>query len=180
MDEKWWRWKKRSEWDEFFKEFDKLEKMVDDLMNDAVDDSSKEQKEKKFPNPYVLGFSVSIGPDGKPQVHKFGSIQSSAQDLEFPKEREPLVDVLSDKKEVVIIAELPGVEKEDIKLEVTESTLKIIVDTPQRSYYKELDLPAEVQNNSVQTSYKNGVLEVRLKKTGGKLAIVKKHLSYGN
>lgn len=112
LNEKWWRWKKRSEWDEFFKEFDKLEKMVDDLVNGSTTDaSSKEQGERKFPNPYVLGFSVSIGPDGKPQVHKFGSLQSSVQDSVIREEREPLVDVLDDKKDVVVIAELPGVER---------------------------------------------------------------------
>lgn len=180
MNEKWWRWKKRSEWDEFFKEFDKLEKMVDNLVNGAADDSSKEQGERKFPNPYVLGFSVSIGPDGKPQVHKFGSLQSSMQGSEIREEREPLVDVLDDKQEVVIIAELPGVEKEDIKLNATELSLRITVDTPDRSYYKKLYLPAKVQRNSVQKSYKNGVLEIRLKKAGGKLISVKKHLSSGN
>lgn len=180
MNEKWWRWKKRSEWDEFFKEFDKLEKMVDNLVNGTADHSSKEQGGRKFLNPYVLGFSVSIGPDGKPQVHKFGSLQSSIQGSEIQEEREPLVDVLDDKKEVVIIAELPGVEKEDIKLNVTELSLRITVDTPDRSYYKKLYLPAKVQRTSVQKSCKNGVLEIRLKKAGGKLISVKKHLPSGN
>lgn len=177
MNEKWWRWKKRSEWDEFFKEFDKLEKMVDALVNNSTDDSSKAQNAGKLPNPYVLGFSVSIGPDGKPQVHKFGSLQSSIQDSEIREEREPLVDVLDEKKEVVIIAELPGVDKEDIKLDVTEFSLKITVDTPERSYFKKLNLPAKVLQDSLQTSYKNGVLEIRLHKIGRKLISVKKHLS---
>lgn len=180
MNEKWWRWKKRSEWDEFFKEFDKLEKMVDELMNDTADNAPKEQRERKLPNPYVLGFSVSIGPDGKPQVHKFGSLQSTMQGSEVREEREPLVDIVDDKKEVVVIAELPGVEKDDIKLDVTESTLKISVDTPERSYYKKLYLPAKVLCSSIKTGYKNGVLEVRLKKTGGKLVSVKNRLSSGN
>lgn len=180
LDEKWRRWKKRSEWDEFFKEFNKLEKMVDDLTSSATDYSSKEQGERKFPDPYVLGFSVSIGPDGKPQVHKFGSLQSPLQGSEVREEREPLVDVLDDKKEVVIIVELSGVEKEDIRIDVTEYSLRIAVGTPERSYYKKLYLPAKVQRNSVQTCYKNGVLEVRLKKACGKLVSVKKHLAQSN
>jgi HSP20 family protein len=179
LNEKWWRWKKRSEWDEFFREFDRLEKMVDELMNDAPDNMSKNQRERKFPNPYVLGFSVSIGPDGKPRVHKFGSLQSTVQGSEVREEREPLVDVVDDKKEVVVIAELPGVEKDDIKLDVTESTLRISVDTPERSYYKKLFLPAKVQSSSMNVGYKNGVLAVRLKKTGGKLVSVRNRLSPG-
>lgn len=177
MNEKWWRWKKRSEWDEFFKEFDKLEKMVDELVDNTTSDSSKGQNARKLPNPYVLGFSVSIGPDGKPQVHKFGSLQYSIQGSAIREEREPLVDVLDEKKEIVIIAELPGVDKEDIKLDVTESSVKITVDTPERSYSKKLDLPSKVKQESLQTSYKNGVLEIRLRKIGRNLISVKKHLS---
>jgi len=54
------------------------------------------------------------------------------------------------------------------------------VDTPERSYYKKLYLPAKVQTGCIKTDYKNGVLEVRLKKTSGKLVSVKNRLSSGN
>ncbi|NIW11257.1 MAG: Hsp20 family protein, partial [Gammaproteobacteria bacterium] len=74
-------------------------------------------------------------------------------------------DVITTDKEVKVIAELPGVEKEDIKLHGTEDMLTISVDTPQRKYYKELELPESVDPKSAETSYKNGVLEVTLKKT---------------
>ncbi|MCS7114135.1 MAG: hypothetical protein RMJ15_03975 [Nitrososphaerota archaeon] len=43
-----------------------------------------------------------------------------------------------------VVAELPGVEKEDIKLYGSEDTLTITVDTPQRKYHKEVSLPAKV------------------------------------
>jgi HSP20 family protein len=177
VNEKWWRWKKRSQWDEFFKEFDKLERIVDNLANSTENNLSGEYGERKFPNPYVLGFSVSIRSDGKPQVYKFGSSQPSSKDIEVREEREPLLDILENKKDVMIIADLPGVSKEDVKLDVTESTIKIIVNTPERSYCKKLYLPAKVQQNSLEKSYKNGVLELRLKKVGVKLINLKKRLS---
>ena len=66
--------------------------------------------------------------------------------------------------EVKVIAELPGVEKKDIKLHGTETTLTISVDTPQRKYYKEVELPCEVDANSAKASYQNGVLDIELKK----------------
>jgi len=67
-------------------------------------------------------------------------------------------------KEVVIVAELPGVDKDDINLETDEDRLVISVGTPERKYHKELVLPTRVDPKSAQASYKNGVLEVRLKK----------------
>lgn len=178
MTEKWWRWKRRSKWDEFSKEFNKLDKMVDDMMSDSTK-CFVEKEEKEFPNPYVFGFSVSIGPDGKPQVHKFDSLRSPLQDVQTKKEDDPLLDILDCDKEIIVIAELFGVDKKDIKLAVSESTLRISVDTSERSFYKNLCLPAKVCTDSVQTSYKNGVLEVRLKKASGKLLNVKKHLISG-
>jgi len=47
-------------------------------------------------------------------------------------------------------------------LEGTENSLTISVKNPDHKYYKELELPAEVDPNSSKASYKNGVLEVVL------------------
>jgi HSP20 family protein len=172
------RWKKRSELDKFFKEFDRLDKMVDNVVNDSTKDSA-EREERNFLNPYVLGFSVSISPDGKPQVYRFGSSRSPLQGAQAEKENEPLLDILDCKKEIIVIAELHGVDKKDIKLDVSESTLRISVDTTGGSFYKNLCLPAKVCADSMQTSYKNGVLEVRLKRASRKLLSIKKHLISG-
>ena len=176
MTDKWWRWKRRSEWDEFFKEFDKLERMVDEMVDESTKGFAVKKEEKKFPNPYLFGFSVSIGPDGRPQVHKFGSLQSSLGMPRVKQENEPLLDVLNCKKEIIVTAELPSVEEKDIKLNPSESNLTISVDTPGKSFYRSLSLPARVRVDSMQISYKNGVLEVRLKKVGDGLLSVKKRL----
>jgi len=84
--------------------------------------------------------------------------------LNVLEEREPLVDVISTNGEIKVVAELPGVEKEDIKLHGTEDTLTISVDTPRRKYFKEIELPAKVDVKKAKTMYKNGVLEVTLPK----------------
>ena len=62
-----------------------------------------------------------------------------------------------------MVAELPGVEKEDIKLFGTENSLTISVDSPQRKYHKEIELPVNVEQTQAKSTYKNGVLEVVLK-----------------
>jgi HSP20 family protein len=74
------------------------------------------------------------------------------------------VDVIETDGEIHIVAELPGVEKNDIKLHGTEDSLTISVDTPQRKYYKEVALPAKVKVKEAKTQYKNGVLEITLPK----------------
>jgi len=93
-------------------------------------------------------------------------MQRSRYDPRIKEQREPLVDVLDEEEGVAVVAELPGVEKEDISLQASEGRLTISVDNPQRKYHKELSLPEEVNPKPVKTSYKNGVLEVRFKKKG--------------
>ncbi|MDH5634457.1 MAG: Hsp20/alpha crystallin family protein, partial [Candidatus Bathyarchaeota archaeon] len=87
-----------------------------------------------------------------------------ASGSEINEEYEPLVDVFSEDAIVMVIAELPGVEKDSIEVYATEDKLTISVDSPKRKYYKELHLPAKVDPKSSATSYKNGVLAVHLKK----------------
>ncbi len=160
MSEDWWRRRKRP-WFDIFEEFDKLEEMMDEMMRRAFETPKKGAWEHK---PYVYGFSMSVGPNGKPIIREFGNVQPSRVGPKIREEREPLVDVIEEDKDVVVVAELPGVEKDDINLNTTENNLTISVDTPQRKYRKELPLPAKVDPKSAQASYKNGVLEVRLKK----------------
>jgi len=165
LNERWWRRRKKSPWFDIYDEFDRLEEMMDEMMRRAFETSSKEAK---FHRPYVYGFSMSVGPDGKPVIREFGNVQSSHKGPRIREEREPLVDVMEEDKEVVILAELPGVEKENINLHAAEDHLTISVDTAERKYHKELTLPAMVDPKSAQASYKNGVLEVRLKKSAEK------------
>lgn len=164
MSERWWR-RKRRPWFDIFDEFDRLEKMMDEMMRKTFEVQSKERRADR---PYVYGFSMSVGPSGKPVIREFGNVQRSRVGPQIREEREPLVDVMEEEKDVVIVAELPGVEKEDINLHATESHLTIFVDTLKRKYHKELRLPTRVDSKSARASYKHGVLEVRLKKLSKK------------
>ena len=62
------------------------------------------------------------------------------------------------------MAELPGVDKENIELYLTDNVLTISVNTPERRYHKKLELPAEIDRNSVKSTYKNGILETKMTK----------------
>jgi HSP20 family protein len=132
--------------------------------------------------PFIYGYSMTIGPDGKPRIRQFGNVKTTRKSeslgftkpsLDIKEEREPLIDVISINGEIKLVAELPGVEKEDIKLHGTEDSITISVTTPKRRYYKEVKIPATIDLKKVKTTYKNGVLEISIfkieekKKTGG-------------
>jgi HSP20 family protein len=177
--EKWFRKMRRPfsrGW--FFEDVDEMLRDVEELMNKEIKEFTSRipkdyVKERKMPDgrtvrelgPFVYGYSMTIGPDGKPVVREFGNVQPSRRGPMIKEEREPLVDVVSTDDEVKVVAELPGVEKKDIKLHALDDTLTISVDTTDRKYYKEIKLPVEVDPRGSKSSYKNGVLEVTLQKT---------------
>jgi|GEM_PF-1818057 len=82
--------------------------------------------------------------------------------------REPFTDVIVNDKvgEVVIIAEMPGVAKEDIGINAAKDSIEIRAETRDRNYYKNLPLDVEIDPNSTGAKYNNGILEIkaRLKK----------------
>ena len=180
-DEDYPEWAKRRRFpldkDLFFGDIDRIfremEKHMEEEFREFTEKVPKDYvKERKLPDgstvrefgPFVYGYSMKIGPDGKPEIREFGNIKKSLKGPEVKEEREPLVDVVEANGEIRVVVELPGVEKSDIKLHGTEDSLEISVDTPQYKYYKEVTLPAKVKVKEAKSSYKNGVLEVILPK----------------
>jgi HSP20 family protein len=119
---------------------------------------------RKEIGPIVYGYSVTIGPDGKPVVREFGNVKRGGAQpwKEIQDKREPLVDVVASDRDVKLIAEIPGVQREDIDVTVTEQRVTISVDTENRKYYKELNLPELVKPEGAKSSYNNGILEITL------------------
>lgn len=139
------------------------------------------KRERKLPDgstipewgPFVYGYSMTIGSDGKPKIREFGNVKPSNDIetcglnqpcLDVKQEREPLVDIVDTDGEIKVIVELPGVEKEEIKLSGTENKLTISVEAAEHKYFKEIEVPEKVDPKKAKTSYKNGVLEVTLPK----------------
>ncbi len=155
--------------DDIDDEFERMREEMERIMGEAFRITGEDEGgqrpgmrvEKK--GPFVYGFSMRMGPDGKPQFEEFGNVKPAIKG-EGTEEREPLVDVLEHKEEVAVIAELPGVRKEDIKLKATEETLAIRVDTQERKYAKLVKLRVKVKPETAKANYKNGVLEVKLKR----------------
>jgi len=79
-------------------------------------------------------------------------------------EREPIVDVFEDGDNVKVMAELPGVEENDVNLKIENNVLTINADTPAKKYSKEVKLPTSIERGSVESKLRNGILEVKLRK----------------
>ncbi len=126
---------------------------------------------KKEIGPIVYGYSVTVGPDGKPVVREFGNVRRGEGTpwKEIQDKREPLVDMVTSEKDVRVIAEIPGVRKEDVNVTVQDKSVTISVDTESRKYFKELALPGIVDPTGAKSSYNNGILEITLplKSKGG-------------
>ncbi len=174
----WFKKRRNTSKDPFFGDIDnmfkEMEKMMDEELKNFTDKVPKEYvKERKLPDgstvkelgPFVYGYSMKIGPDGKPEIQEFGNIKKGLKGPpEVKEEREPLVDIVETETEIRVVVELPGVEKTDIKLHGTEDSLDISVDTSQNKYYKEIQLPTKVKVKEAASTYKNGVLEVVIPK----------------
>lgn len=99
----------------------------------------------------------------------------------FPGWSTPTVDLFEEKDNVVVKAEMPGLDKKDVEVNLTDSRLTIKGEKKKEEEVKEedyfyserlfgsfarvLELPCKVKGDKVKASFKNGVLEVTLPKS---------------
>jgi HSP20 family protein len=94
--------------------------------------------------------------------------------------REALSDVRENDDEVIVTFELPGMERDDIDLRIQDDYIEIKAKKQKTkekkdknsfsssisssAFYQKIPLPAIVDKDSADATYKNGILELRLKK----------------
>ncbi|MEW6426759.1 MAG: Hsp20/alpha crystallin family protein [Thermodesulfobacteriota bacterium] len=93
----------------------------------------------------------------------------------------PKVDLSETDKEITVKAELPGLKREDIDISLDERSLVIKGEKKSESeetgrhfhrvertygcFYRALPLPATVEQDKIEATYKDGILTVVLPKT---------------
>lgn len=93
----------------------------------------------------------------------------------------PSVDMFEEGDEIVVKAEIPGINKEDLSVNITDSTVVISGQKKkeekmeEKNYYRlersfgsfsrSLHMPAEVQTDKAKAKFKDGILEIRVPKT---------------
>ena len=109
------------------------------------------------------GYTMTVGPDGKPVVKEYGNVKPDQ--LPTSDTREPLVDIIVDEKEKIVklIAEIPGVEKTDVKIVVENKIVDLSAEHDEKKYHVKVPVQHKVDENSAKASYKNGVLQLVFK-----------------
>ena len=141
------------EFDRIFKRMSRSFVGVDDLLEDFRQNGTTS-------GPYYYGYTMTVGPDGKPIVKEYGNVKPGL--LPSSDTREPIVDTIVDEKEklVKLVAEMPGVEKKDVKVVVQEKTVNIDAEHGEKKYHAEVPIQYKVDKDSAKASYKNGILEL--------------------
>jgi HSP20 family protein len=116
--------------------------------------------------PYYYGYQITVGPDGRPRVKEFGNVKPSARGLiEQSGVREPLVDTALDEKEntLTITAEMPGVTKQDVRVNISEDHVSIHAEKGEKKYHTDIPVNVALDDTSAKATYANGILELKIK-----------------
>ena len=170
-----------------------FEKLTKDFQGMSPEEIKKEfMKNKSKYGPIMYGFNVNIGPDGTPSIDSFGNIKTKPSGTpsidsfgniktkpsgkpEVNSVREPMVEVNEEQNYVSVIAEMPGISKDDVEIKATSRSLTIStkLNASGRNYYKEIDLPCAINSDYAKARYQNGILEIKLKKFDEKQTDIK-------
>ena len=107
------------------------------------------------PGSFWYGYEVIVGPDGQPRMHELG-------DAPAPGTRQIFVDTIFNEKtgELKLVAEIPGVEKSDIHVDLNGDILSISAARDNTKYQTQVPLHHPVDHQDIRASYRNGILEI--------------------
>jgi HSP20 family protein len=157
----------RSIFEEIDKEFTVAEDMLSRMFKTVheMGPSTTAEGTKAIEYPYYYGYQLTLGPDGKPKVREFGNVRPTARGLvEQTEVRQPLVDTVLNEKEntLTITAEMPGIDKENIQVNLAGQTVSIHAEKGDKKYHTDIPVNADA-GESVKATYTNGILELKIK-----------------
>jgi len=112
----------------------------------------------------VYGFTVKVGLGGEGvKVEPFGNIRRDEESGRpiVQEVTEPSADVFEESDHTLVVAEMPGIGAENVRLEVTDDLLTITAERGKKKYRKEVLLPGSFPREKMRVSCTNGVLEIR-------------------
>ena len=182
-----WRFRRRSiaggnSFEDMFRGFDEMRREMERGFEESFKDfgakapkdlireyETPEGDKVREVGPIVYGYSMTIGPDGKPRVKEFGNVKSPMRTGFFgapmiSSEREPMSDITATDKEVKVAVEMPGVSKQNIKINAYDGTVEVTSTDPKRKYHEVIEIPPETDIETAKSNYNNGILEIVFKK----------------
>ncbi len=107
--------------------------------------------------------SLRSRPTGRPMGRRAVPVtrQAPVPEPKVATVQEPPADVFDEEAHLKVVAELPGIEEEDIEIDLHGAHLVISASTPAHKYHKEIVLPCAPEGK-VERLYRNGILELTL------------------
>jgi HSP20 family protein len=157
--------KEQEEW--FRSPFDDLIKKFEEKTPEGYESLVTEEKTpsglvRRY-GPFVYGFSYTAEPGKEPVFQEFGNVRPSSRGILPSQGREPLVDIMDEKEKYKIIVELPGVDKEKVKLNAAEDSIEVKTEDDKK-FYKMIYLDSTVNPDTIKASHKNGILTLDIEK----------------
>jgi len=105
-------------------------------------------------------------PEGT-EIGDFGRVSRGGYGAEerMANEKDPMLDINETDSEVTVTMELPGFRKDGIELYLNGNSLVVKAVGEERETEKVIPLPAAVDEESIRATYRNGVLDVSMKKS---------------
>lgn len=149
-----------------------LDSEMDHILRHMIQDMLSSAELADEGSPLVYGFNIKVDKNGVPMIEQFGNVKNAPNGMHVTEKRKPMVDVIDREGEIAVIAEVPGVDKRGISVKATSKTLEISSkgEDASRNYFNAINLPESVNTKGARARYKNGILEVTLKKGTGKEA----------
>ncbi|MFH0788147.1 MAG: Hsp20/alpha crystallin family protein [Pseudomonadota bacterium] len=150
---------------------------IAEKLNDISEKGETLSKEGKFTFPSkggglkgVYGFTLKTGLGGKDdqiRVEPFGNIRKDKKTGEAVVQEihEPPLDVFEDELGTTLIAEMPGVGQEDIRIEVRDDVLTVLAKKGGKKYRKEILLHHSLSEEKIKVTCNNGIVTIRCEKT---------------
>lgn len=137
--------------DELDRYFEEFEKEVQDFVKEGISNT------RILSRPFVAGFQMRMGPEGRPNVQFFGDHAFRGDGF-----RVPMIEQAVDQKNGVmrLVLDMPGVEKKDIEISATDGAALVKAEGESRKYRAEVQLKAQVEPDSGKAEFRNGVLEI--------------------
>jgi HSP20 family protein len=128
-------------------EFEETRRAIHRMLKDAF-----EGKLGVFREPFIYGFTARS---------RDSRLEPSRPAVENPEviTRDPLVDVMLTESAIYLTAELPGVGGDDVRVGFDQGRLTIRAEGDRR-YSSSIDLPADVDPDTLKHTFKNGVLDI--------------------
>jgi len=133
-------------------EFEEMRKTINRMLKDAF-----EGKLGVFREPFIYGFTAR----SRDAARAEGG-QKAIQGEEVVA-RDPLTDVILTEEAVYVTADLPGIQDEGLSTRIDGRRL-IVEAEGERRYYSAVDLPHDVDPGSIQTTFRNGVLDIAIQR----------------